>query len=100
MTRTEETGKPSNYGPKTLQILNSTVDHQRCFDPRKAEEFLVDLSKDNRLVARLQEYFPENCRRDLTKDNEDPEEALRCRLSALNIRVRRTDLEGTLIFRR
>ena len=78
MTRTEETGKPSNYGPKTLQILNSTVDHQRRFDPRKAEEFLVDLSKDNRLVARLQEYFPENCRRDLAKDNEDPEEALRC----------------------
>ena len=78
MARTEETGKQSNYGPKTLQILNSTVDHQRRFDPRKAEEFLVDLSKDNRLVARLQEYFPENCRRNLTKDNEDPEEALRC----------------------
>jgi hypothetical protein len=52
MTRTEETGKPSNYGPKTLQILNSTVDHQRRFDPRKAEEFLVDLSKDGSFLIR------------------------------------------------
>ena len=78
MARTEETGNPSNYGPKTLQILNSTVDHQRRFDPQKAEEFLVDLRKKNSLVARLQEYFPENCRRNPTKDNEDPEEALRC----------------------
>jgi len=78
MTETEKTYTNSNYGLKTRQLLNSVAEHQKRFDPQKAEELLVDLSKDNRLVARLQEYFPENCRRDLTKDNEDPEEALRC----------------------